>query len=381
MRRRTVVFLSNYFNHHQYQLSQKMSDNYIGNYWFVETSEMTTERQNMGWILEDKPEYVISEDDCLEYVNNVDVVILGSAPFSLLQNRCDKLNFIYSERIFKSKIKLWKYPFVLYRFNRKYYKLKNTYLLAASAFAKKDFEKINRFRNRSYKWGYFPETKIYTVSEIVKQKQANKILWCGRFIDLKHPEDMLQVAKKLKDNGYNFVLEYIGSGLLEKKLKNIVMEYNLVDNVKFLGTMKPEQVRKYMEQSGIYVFTSDRHEGWGAVLNESMNSMCAVVASHAIGSVPFLIENNKNGLVYESGNVEMLYKKVKYLLDNPEEQVRLGKAAYQTIVEEWNAEVAVERFAKLVEHILSGEEAPDLYERGPCSKAEIIKDNWFREKC
>lgn len=51
--------------------------------------------------------------------------------------------------------------------------------------------------------------------------------------------------------------------------------------------MKASEVRSYMEKADIYLFTSDFNEGWGAVLNESMNSGCAVVASHAIGSVPF----------------------------------------------------------------------------------------------
>ena len=44
----------------------------------------------------------------------------------------------------------------------------------------------------------------------------------------------------------------------------------------------------YMESSHIFLlFTSDRNEG--AALNESMNSGCAVVASDAIGSVPYLM--------------------------------------------------------------------------------------------
>jgi len=113
------------------------------------------------------------------------------------------------------------------------------------------------------------------------------------------------------------------------------------------------------------------------VLNEAMNSGCAVVASHAIGSVPFLMKDGENGLIYESGNVDMLYEKVKYLLDKPEEQIRLGTAAYHTIADLWNAEVAAERFVELSKHILAGEKHPDLYKDGPCSKAEIIKDNWI----
>jgi glycosyltransferase involved in cell wall biosynthesis len=45
----------------------------------------------------------------------------------------------------------------------------------------------------------------------------------------------------------------------------------------------------------VFIFTSDRNEGWGAVLNEAMGSGCAVVAADLIGSVPYLIEHKKMG--------------------------------------------------------------------------------------
>ena len=111
--------------------------------------------------------------------------------------------------------------------------------------------------------------------------------------------------------------------------------------------MTPEQVRKYMEDAQIFLFTSDRNEGWGAVLNEAMNSACAVVASHAIGATPFLIEHQKNGLIYRDGDRKDLYKNVKRLLDCPQQRMELSKQAYKTIVDEWNAENAAEKVLKL----------------------------------
>ena len=97
-----------------------------------------------------------------------------------------------------------------------------------------------------------------------------------------------------------------------------------------------------MEESEIFLFTSDRNEGWGAVLNESMNSACAVVANCAIGSVPFLLNNGDNGYIYKDGDVDDLYNKVKSLLDNADERKCIAKNAYATMVDEWNAENAAQ---------------------------------------
>ena len=78
--------------------------------------------------------------------------------------------------------------------------------------------------------------------------------------------------------------------------------------------------------------------------------------------------------------MDALYGHVKYLLDNPSEQERLGKAAYETITGEWNAEAAVRRLMQLAEHLLAGEKHPDLFEHGPCSRSGIIKDGWIDEQ-
>ena len=109
-----------------------------------------------------------------------------------------------------------------------------------------------------------------------------------------------------------------------------------------------------------------------------MNSGCAVVASHAIGSVPYLMQDGENGLIYQNGDQNQLNWKVLWLLEHPEDRERLGRAACRTMEEQWNAEVAAERFLKLVEHIRSGNPGSP-YESGPCSMAEILKNDWYKD--
>lgn len=205
------------------------------------------------------------------------------------------------------------------------------------------------------------------------------MLWCGRFLAWKHPDDALTVARRLKEAGVSFTLKMIGTGELENCLRQTIQAEGLQNCVELTGPMPPEQVRDYMEKAGIFLFTSDRQEGWGAVLNEAMNSGCAVVASDAIGSVPYLVKDRENGLVYHSGSVDELFERVKGLLDHPAEQRRLGEAAYRTIADLWNAEIAAKRLIALSQAILDGDASPELFEDGPCSRAEIIREDWYIE--
>ena len=381
-----IVFASNYYNHHQASLCEALNRNTDG-FSFVSTGEMRQERKDLGYGMNTIPDYVhhAHRDKtrkvlCEEHIREADVVVSGAAPEKLILPRVysGKLTFRYTERLLKRPMPWTKTLQKQVQLRLQDPGREPVYLLCAGAYVSSDFEKFGVFRNKAYRWGYFPETKNYESPDaLVSGKAAPAILWAGRMIDWKHPEYALEVAKRLKAEGISFELNMIGCGEMEGWLRDQTEALHLTDCIHLLGSMKPEQVRQHMETAGIFLATSDRQEGWGAVVNEAMNSGCAVVASHAMGSVPYLIENEKNGLIFQSGNIDMLCEKVKDLLEHPEKQAVLGKAAYETITTLWNAEVAAKRLVALSEHILAGEKYPDLYDSGPCSRAEILNDDWM----
>lgn len=379
-----IVFASNYYNHHQSTISEALDKQTGGNYRFVATSEMRQERRDLGYGMDAVPDYVLNahcgeRSQAEEAVESADAVIVGSAPEELVSPRirAGKLTFRYTERLLKKKggIKQWlKWWLLLHRRNPAG---KPVYLLCAGGYVAADYAKFGMFKNRAYQWGYFPKTVVYpSVEELLNKKEKNEILWAGRLIDWKHPEHTIAVAKGLKAAGVDFRLNIIGSGVMENELRQQIKSEALEDCVCFLGSMKPEQVRVHMERAAIFLATSDRQEGWGAVINEAMNSGCAVVASHAMGSVATMITDGQNGLVYPSGNVDMLLEQVKTLLQDDKRRTAIGANAYESITNLWNAEVAAQRLCSLTERILSGEEAPILYENGPCSPAKIISDDY-----
>ena len=336
----------------------------------------------MGWGQESKPTYVLqsyidkeSNKNCMDLINDAEVVIWGSCPFEMIKPRlkAGKLTFAYSERIFKKGNKglaFWgralKYFLKLHNFQH------NHYLLCASAYAAHDYQKIGLFKIGAYKWGYFPEVKDYNIDYLFDLKRTNgevSILWTGRLIKLKQPDASIRLAMRLRSAGYNFQLNIIGNGVLEKQLQKMILENNLEAHVHLLGSMKPNEVRKYMERAKIFLFTSDQNEGWGAVLNESMNSGCAVVANRVIGSVPFMIENKKNGLIYDSE--DEMYQHVTNLLNDDNLCVNLGSNAYKTMAQLWNAHTAVERVLTL-SRLLQKKNTIVPWCEGPCSVANIL---------
>ena len=283
--------------------------------------------------------------------------------------------FKCSERQLKNGVEWHKYLFRFIKWHLQFCR-NNVFLLCASAFTSYDYAKFGVFLDKAYKWGYFPDFNRYSdISEILSNKKKNSLLWVGRFVDWKHPEYAILAVKSLLSMHYECTLTMVGSGPMEEYLKNMVHEYSLEANVVFTGSVQSSKVRKYMEDSEVFLFTSDAHEGWGAVLNEAMNSGCLSIAGSMIGSVPYLISDEYNGLVFQSENLDDFLDKVNYVFSNRELINTLGTNAYNTIKDGWNAGIAADRFLKLADYIIKNSDSKERFpfDCGICSRAEIIK--------
>lgn len=380
-----IVFVSNYHTHHQVPFSEAMNTLTNGRYCFIETEEMETERVAMGWEIEEKNSFVLhwkntNSVELQHIIDSADAVITGSAPDDLVKSRLKsgKIVFRYSERWYKKGFQWSKWLYRVIKHHIKYGRYKNAYMLCASAYTAADCAKTGLYLNKTYKWGYFPEAKHHNIDSLIEHKKPHSIIWVARFIDWKHPEACIKLAKKLLADGItDFNISMIGNGVMLEQIKEQIVSEHLENNISVLGSMTPDEVRRHMEDSEIFIFTSDRNEGWGAVLNESMNSGCAVVASSEIGSVPYLINDGENGFIYQDGSIDDLYKKVKDLYFDSDKRKRFGVAAYHTIADLWNADVAAERLLLLIND-LETTGTSNRFQTGPCSRAEIIKDGWYK---
>ena len=315
-----------------------------------------------------------------------DVVIQGGSTNEFIKDRLtltDKLTFRYIERLFKRGHRDYLNPAVVAKYYDLHTRSKNSnfYLLCAGGYVAADCKRLRAYKDKMYKWGYFPQTQNLDINKVISEKSTTpvKIMWAGRLIDWKHCEQAIETARLLDKDGYDFILNIVGIGTMQEELINKAKDYGIYgEKVFFLGSMSPDEVREEMKKSSIYLITSDFNEGWGAVLNESMNSGCAVVVSHAVGAVPFLVKDGENALIYKNGKTKDLYLKTKKLLDDANLRKTISKNAYYTIINQWNAENATKRLLETIEQLQEGKCATD-YLHGPCSRAEIIENNWYKQ--
>lgn len=387
----SIVFISNFFNHHEKFFCDEISKIPDVEFHFIQTVQMAEERIKLGWGIEmsSLPYCICSYGNqgehkkALQLCNDADVLILGSAPYEFIANRVknNKLTFFYAERLFRNGLWHMFYPPTFFTVLKRFIipgRKSNFYLLAASGFTAIDTSRIFAFNNRRFKWGHFIEIAYPKGRKMKVDDGKLHLLWAGRFLELKHPDYPIRIAKTLKEQNVPFVLDIIGSGELESNMRKLISDFNLEEYVVMHGSMSPMEVRSYMEKADIYMFTSDFNEGWGAVLGESMVSGCAVVTSHGIGATPFLVEHGKNGLVYETSNYGSFERNVFKLVESKELRAQLSNNSIDTMLNLWNPKIGAERFYALCKSILNTGN-PIYYENGPISNAEIIKNNWFKD--
>lgn len=386
-----IVFYSVVLNQHQAPIADELWKLTNHEFVFVELINLgdmkggVVDYSKRPYLLkawENEENYKVAMELCI----SADCCIFSgieSLSFETERMKHNKLSFEMSERWFKKGIfnllspRLWKWLFEYYKGRWKY---KDLYKLCCSAYCASDHYKLLTFKSKCYRWGYFtrvPESFQHT-NRSGSDSHELRIMWCARFIDWKHPEIPIKLAAKLKDyfsfedkrqkTSYysSFRLDMFGDGELLSRTKSLAQKLDVADRVLFHGNMPNDIIRDSMRNHDLFLFTSDKGEGWGAVANEAMSEGCVLVGSDKIGSVPFLVEDGINGFTFKDKDVESLFEVILKVISYGERLAVISHNGYLTMNKHWSPQVAAQSLMTLIEGIERGDYCSIEY--GPCSR-------------
>lgn len=112
----------------------------------------------------------------------------------------------------------------------------------------------------------------------------------------------------------NYVLVVIGDGSLRSDLEKAAYQKLGEGRVRFYGTLDMDQVYNEESKMDCLVLPSD-HDGWGAVVSESLLMGVPVVCSDACGS-SVVVKALKGGYVFEAGNILSLRRALDKIMSN-----------------------------------------------------------------
>lgn len=131
--------------------------------------------------------------------------------------------------------------------------------------------------------------------------------------DSKGYDRLLEVHKKLVDEGFSHRIIIIGIGSQSEKLKERAKAYGVSDSFLLIGFRNNPY--KYVAKSDLYICSS-RREGFSTSVTESLIVGVPVVSTECSGARELLGKNNEYGIVVEN-STDGIYQGMKIMLENP----------------------------------------------------------------
>lgn len=158
---------------------------------------------------------------------------------------------------------------------------KNEYILTGFYSCDFDFFYNQYLLNKESKSKAFPKRFIYV----------------GRYYEFKGIQNLWKAFIELQTESPNeWELWCLGTGDIEPVVH---------PKIKHFGFVQPSDLPSYIAQTGVFVLPSF-FEPWGVVVHEYAASGFPIVCSDKVGAVTAFVENDYNGYIYESKDLDAL---------------------------------------------------------------------------
>ena len=150
-------------------------------------------------------------------------------------------------------------------------------------------------------------------------------VFAGRLVDVKGIRTLVRAAEKVRKGR----LCIAGSGDLRQELEDYVADRGL-DHITFLGHLATDKLIELFRYAAFTVTPSEWYENYPMSVLEALACGTPVIGAQ-IGGIPEIVRDGETGLIFPPGDVDALAKKIEYLLDNPDESIRMGRVGRSQI--------------------------------------------------
>lgn len=165
----------------------------------------------------------------------------------------------------------------------------------------------------------------------------------ARLKEVKGHKYLLEAMPMIIKKYPHFILNIVGGGDLELKLKDQVNKLGLRNNIIFLGERL--DVEKIFADMDLFILPS-LWEGLGIVLLEAQATGLAVLSSDIPGTIE-VVKDGQTGLLFETKNPQAIFNCVDKLLSNPDLHKKIVENAYMQVKENFSLEKMVSTYEKL----------------------------------
>jgi len=183
------------------------------------------------------------------------------------------------------------------------------------------------------------KNRILYISAISRMKNLLTVIKALNLVKSENKDFKLMVAGRIKDKDYfNEITTYIN-------------KYNLTNNIEYLGIITDKQKLEEFSKMSFLILPSLNDQA-PMVISEAFAAGKPVIASN-IGGIPYMVDNEKNGLLIEPKNEKDIADKITYFLENPDMTKSMGSNGKKYAKTYHSLKTIVQKYKNAYEEIMT----------------------------
>jgi len=162
--------------------------------------------------------------------------------------------------------------------------------------------------------------------------------------------DMIRAVKIVTQKFKHIKLLIVGKGEDAEKIKKLIHELNLENNVILTGFISDNKLKKLYATADLFLLTS-KYEGFGIANCEALASGTPIITYDTTAALDY-IEQGKTGFVTKH-SVKEFSEKILYLLNNPKKLKEFSLNARKTIEKNYTWQIYANKHDKIIKNYLS----------------------------
>jgi len=187
------------------------------------------------------------------------------------------------------------------------------------------------------------------------EKEDNLLLYLGRIAPNKGLPVLLDSLRYLKKSVRLAMVGPVDCSIqYYQDFLNLIERENQkgIHEIKYLGRLPQTEIIKWYQKASIFILPSLWAENHPVVILEAHLCETPVIAT-AIGGVPEVVQNHKNGILVPLNNSPKLAKAIQYLLDNKDVRIRMGQEGRKWVIRKFSLEVIAKKLCNIYQKSIS----------------------------
>lgn len=201
------------------------------------------------------------------------------------------------------------------------------------------------------KIGIFPNpisNDFISQEKIFSNNKINNIVAVGRLEEQKNFKLLIKSFSNIIGENKELNLKIYGEGKQKESLDNYIKELGLQKYVQLCG--RTNNIVEELKKSDLYILSSNA-EGMPNSLMEAMALGLPCISTNCPTGPSDLIVNELNGILVPIKDEEKLTKAIEFIVNNPEESIKMGKNARKSIIERYSPNISANNVLEYLNYI------------------------------